>query len=55
MLYEVITTWLKYETGLSGPAVFAAINPIPEPEIYAMMLAGLGVLSFMARRRRKAT
>jgi hypothetical protein len=26
--------------------------PIPEPETYAMLLAGLGLLAFIARRRR---
>lgn len=30
-----------------------AIAAIPEPETYAMMLAGLGLVGFMARRRRK--
>jgi len=28
-------------------------NPVPEPESYAMFLAGLGFLGFMARRRNK--
>jgi hypothetical protein len=28
--------------------------PVPEPETYGMMLAGLGVLGFLARRRKQA-
>jgi len=27
--------------------------PIPEPETYAMMLAGLGLMGFVARRRKQ--
>jgi hypothetical protein len=27
------------------------LTPVPEPETYAMMLAGLGALGFLARRR----
>jgi hypothetical protein len=30
------------------------VTPVPEPETYAMMLAGLGAMSFMLRRRRPA-
>ena len=30
-----------------------AINPVPEPETYALMLAGLGVVGFMSSRRRR--
>ncbi len=31
------------------------ITPVPEPEIYAMMGLGLGLMGFMARRRKQAT
>ena len=30
------------------------LNPVPEPETYGMMLAGLGVVGFLARRRKAA-
>ncbi|KIO48209.1 PEP-CTERM sorting domain-containing protein [Nitrosospira sp. NpAV] len=29
------------------------MTPVPEPEIHAMLLAGLGVVGFMARRRKR--
>ena len=29
------------------------ISPIPEPETYAMLLAGLGLMGFVARRRQR--
>lgn len=31
------------------------LPPVPEPETYAMLLAGLGMLGFIARRRQKNT
>jgi hypothetical protein len=31
-----------------------AVQAVPEPETYALMLAGLGVMGFIARRRRPA-
>jgi hypothetical protein len=38
-------------TGAVGSSV--PVTPVPEPETYALMLAGLGVVGFMANRRRK--
>jgi hypothetical protein len=32
---------------------FILSAPVPEPETYAMMLAGLGLMGFIARRRRE--
>jgi hypothetical protein len=42
-----------YVEGMVGSnTVVWSITPVPEPETYAMMLAGLGVLGFVARRRK---
>jgi PEP-CTERM motif len=46
-------------SGLSaafGQSFFSeAVPSIPEPEIYAMLLAGLGLMGVMARRKKKTT
>lgn len=46
-----------YNAGLGGDEGFyqisTPVNAIPEPGTYAMMLAGLGVVGFMARRRQR--
>jgi PEP-CTERM motif len=34
-------------------AMGESVSPIPEPETYALMLAGLGVVGFVARRRKQ--
>ncbi|MDO9310599.1 MAG: FxDxF family PEP-CTERM protein [Nitrosomonas sp.] len=42
--------------GANGSSVYAdnfTITAIPEPETYAMLLAGLGLLGFTARRRKQ--
>jgi hypothetical protein len=43
-------TSLTFST--TGIAFEVAVAAVPEPQTYAMMLAGLGVLAFLARRRR---
>jgi hypothetical protein len=48
---KVAGTKLVGEAGYGGNMTVAA--PIPEPEIYAMMAAGLGLMGFVARRRQR--
>jgi hypothetical protein len=33
---------------------YSYANPVPEPETYAMLLSGLGLIGFMAKRRKKS-
>ena len=39
---------------INGATRAFLLTPVPEPETYAMMLAGLSVLGFMRRRKIKA-
>jgi fibro-slime domain-containing protein len=39
---------------LNVPVLIRDVQEVPEPSTYALMLAGLGMLGFMARRRMKA-
>jgi hypothetical protein len=51
--YVLVSGNLVSDTSASfGGAVMLA--PVPEPETYGMMLAGLGVLGVLARRRKQA-
>lgn len=33
--------------------VSLSVTPVPEPDTYAMLLSGLGLMGFVARRRTK--
>lgn len=41
------------DTGTPNSMLFV-LSPVPEPETYAMLLAGLGLMGFMGRRRKAA-
>jgi len=41
------THWVEF--GITGTQL--TVTPVPEPETYALMLAGLGLVGFAARRR----
>jgi len=55
--YVLVTTGFnntsegKYLNTIQGPGNVTA--PVPEPETYALLLSGLGVVGFLARRRRQ--
>ncbi len=55
----VVDSWAS-QVQINSGNFFKAANvlgftqPVPEPETYAMLLAGLGVIGFMARRRQPA-
>jgi len=48
--------WLYVAGTSTGSATYSgsltAISPVPEAETYSMMLAGLGLMGFVARRRK---
>jgi hypothetical protein len=44
-------TAMQWTLGNDGNLSYGAVAAIPEPSEYALMLAGLGMLGFMARRR----
>ena len=43
----------RASAGTSTGDLNLQVSPIPEPETYALMMAGLGAMGFVARRRKK--
>lgn len=49
-LYNVLTTTASFD----GTNITIAAAPVPEPSTYAMLVAGLAAVGFVARRRKSA-
>jgi hypothetical protein len=46
-------SYLAIANEVSNTTTLYSLAPVPEPETYAMLLAGLGLLGFSARRRKQ--
>lgn len=46
------TYWFRISGTTVGADYSLNLAPVPEPETYAMLLAGLGLMGFIARRRK---
>lgn len=44
---------LRVDADFDDQIIGLKVTPVPEPETYALMLAGLGALGFISRRRKK--
>jgi hypothetical protein len=50
-----LTVQLPQNYSLNSQSGLFLAGPVPEPETWAMMLAGLGMVGFLARRRRRVS
>jgi hypothetical protein len=53
--YDLATPYIISPSGLvAGPGVWSSVSPVPEPESFAMLLAGLGLIGAVLRLRKAA-
>jgi hypothetical protein len=53
--YDLATPYSISPSGLvAGPGVWSSVSAVPEPESFVMLLAGLGLIGAVLRRRKAA-
>jgi len=49
-----VVAWSDAQTIASGVSSIATVSAVPEPQVYALMLGGIGIVAWTARRRSPA-
>jgi len=52
--YKVFASGSVSDGGMGVVGALVNVTPVPEPETYAMLLAGLGIIGAIARRRKQS-
>jgi hypothetical protein len=52
-VYHIVVSGFVTGTDTQGAYGLALVSAVPEPQTYAMMLLGIGMMGYVARRRQR--